>query len=104
MLECLLRRQLPLPHHLLNKRVIIGQPLKRSATPAIAATITDVNERDVALADVGGGDRRSHPGTFLVGDREGVDLRIGLLNGLAEPLLETSVVPDSSRKYFDRGS
>ena len=74
MIERLLLRQLTLPNHLLNQRVVIGQALERAVTPAVATAVTDVYQRHIVLADVGGSDGGSHSGTLIISDRKSMDL------------------------------
>ena len=56
MLVGLLGRELALAHELLDERVVVGQALEAAVAQAVRAAVADVGDRELVLADVGGGD------------------------------------------------
>jgi hypothetical protein len=86
----LLRRELALAHELLDERVVVGQTLEVAVAQAVEAAVADVGDRDLVLAHVGERHRRAHPGALVVRARQRVDARVGLLDELAQPLLDAA--------------
>ena len=61
------RGELAAAAHLLDERVVLGQPDQLAVAQPVGARVADVGDRDVVLADVRRGDRRAHAGALLVG-------------------------------------
>ena len=87
MLDGFLRRQATLAQQLVDERVVVGQPQQIAVAQAVRATVADVCDRDVLLADVDGGERGPHPGMLGVGVGELVDPRVGRARQRGERLL-----------------
>ena len=83
----LLLGQAPLAHQLLDERVIVGQALEPAVAQQVGATVADVRDRDLVLADVGGRQRRPHARPLCVAARQLVDPLVGFADELGEPLL-----------------
>ncbi len=87
MLVGLLGGELAATAHLLDERVVLGQARELLAAQPVGARVADVGDRDVVLADVGGRDRRAHPGAAHRLLRHLVDALVGLLDAGGEQLL-----------------
>ena len=80
--------ELALAHELLDQRVVVGQPLEaRRRAAGTRGCRRRGRSATSSLADVGGGQRRAHPGVLAVGARELVDAVVGLAHERGEPLL-----------------
>ena len=72
----LLGGELPAAAHLLDERVVLGEAAELAVAEAVGAGVADVGDRDVALADVDGGERRAHAGARVVLARHAEDLLV----------------------------
>ena len=104
MLVGLLRRELPAAAHLLDERVVLGQALEVAAAQPVGARVADVRDRDLVGADVGGRQRRAHPGAILAGLGHLVDAGVRLEHALGEQLLgaRRPGVPGPALERLDR--
>ena len=82
----LLLGELAAGDELADERVVAREPRQLAAAPQVGARVADVGDRDVRLADVGGGAGRAHAGRLLVAARAVVDAPVGLLDDPHEAL------------------
>ena len=78
--------QLPLAPHLLDQRVVAGQPFELAVAKAVGAAVADVADRHLLGLGVDDrrGRRRPHPGQGGVALCLGVDRPVGGLDRLLE--------------------
>ena len=81
--------ELALAPHLLDQRVVAGQPLELAAAQPVGAAVADVADRHLFGLGVDDrrGQRRPHPGPRGVGAGELVDRAVGGVDRLAQDLL-----------------
>ena len=79
-----LRRQLPRPFQLGDQRVVLGQLDELVAAQPVGAAVPDVADADGVAVDERRGQRRAHPATRLVAQRQLVDAAVRLLGDLLE--------------------
>ena len=80
----LLLGQLAAGHQLAHQRVVAGEALEPAVAQQVGARVADVRDRDLLLADVGGGHRGAHAGALGLGARAVVDAAVGVLDHLHE--------------------
>ena len=104
MLLGFLGRELPGSHELVDERVVARALLELAVAQAIQARVADVCDRQLALAQPGGRQRRAHSGQLLVGARQPVHALVGLGDEAREALLGGArPVGQAVVKGLDRG-
>ena len=97
-LHGLLGGQPALADELVDERVVVGEPLQAAVTQPVGATVADVRDHDLLLADIHGRQRRAHTRLLGVRLRQLMDARVGRLRerdqrgvgvcGVAQPFAE----------------
>ena len=101
MLGRLLLGQLALAHELVDQRMVLGQALQLPVAKQVCTTVADMRDREMRVVQVGGRERRAHPGQLMLRVGALVDLPVGRLHNRGQALLRATGIRKSLSKQLD---